>query len=194
MVLWHGARRGIRECVDDAVECAVLVAAGARAEFRCACQSEGPVDRGGSPAVGAARRRGSTLLRGTGRAPCGLVVRRSEREPRRSRLRGAARRRPGSAPTFVGLASGPIGRVGRASPAWRGQRSPPTAIVQRHRSRGMPWVSGIAISASARYHSAHAVSSSSARWIAATAHDASERAEPKCPGGLAACPRISWDS
>ena len=32
-----------------------------------------------------------------------------------------------------------------------------TAIVHRHRSRGMPWVGGSAVSASSRYHSAQAV-------------------------------------
>ncbi len=94
------------------------------AELRCACQSEGPVDRGGSPAVVVARHQGSTRLRGTGRAPCGLVVRRSGRESRGSRHRVAARRRLGRAPTFVGLAWGPVGQVGRASPESRGRRSP----------------------------------------------------------------------
>jgi hypothetical protein len=96
------------------------------AELRCACQSEGPVDRGGSPAVVAARRRGSTRLRGTGRAPCGLVVRRSGRESRGSRHRVAARRQLGRAPTFVGLDSGAVGRVVQASPGSRGRRSPPS--------------------------------------------------------------------
>lgn len=139
----HRAGRGIRVGVDDTVECAALVAVGARAKLRCACQSEGPVDRGGSRAVVAARRRGSTRLRGTGRAPCGLAVRHSGRESHDSRHRVAARRRPGRAPTFVGLAWGPVGQVGRASPESRGRRSPPPrssnatgprhAVGRRHR-------------------------------------------------------------
>ena len=93
--------------------------------LRCACLSEGPVDRGGLQAAVAARRRGSTRLCGTGRAPCGLVVRRSGRESRGNLHRVAAHRQLGKAPTFAGPASGLVGQIGRASPESRGQRSPP---------------------------------------------------------------------
>jgi hypothetical protein len=95
------------------------------AEFRCAGQLEGPEDRGGSQADVAARLRESTRLRGTGKAPCGLVVRRSGRESRGSRHRVAARRRPERAPTFVDLVSGPVDQVGQASPESRDRRLPP---------------------------------------------------------------------
>jgi len=109
------------------------------AELRCACRSEGPVDRGGSQAVVAALRRGSTRLRGTGRAPCGLVVRRLDRESRGSRHRVAARRRLGMVPALVGLDSGAVGQVGRASPGSRGRRSPPprpSSAIGRGACRG----------------------------------------------------------
>jgi hypothetical protein len=109
------------------------------AQLRCACQSEGPVDRGGSPAVVAARRRGSTRLLGKGKVPYGLVVQRSGRGSRGSRHRVVARRRLGRAPTLVGLDSGTVGRVVRASPESRGRRSPPprsSSAIGRGACRG----------------------------------------------------------
>jgi hypothetical protein len=126
------ANRGASASAQFGPQAAVLCGPGmdprpgcVAADLRCVCQSEGPVDRGGLPAVVVARRQGSTRLRGTGRAPCGLVVRRSGRESRGSRHRVAARRRLGRAPTFVGLAWGPVDQVGRASPESKDRRPPP---------------------------------------------------------------------